>query len=167
MTWEHSWPTSQHARMDQMPATKALVIIARACLSMKTWLRCADIYATIACYLLSQDACQYSTLNRSGTPIFAMFTQSYSPSHILQDKVEKLQSFLWPANKMCLWTSCWHSQWVMKTLFVKVLWMFKTYIKKIILKERSIWSFCKHYGNVTFECSLNILKQVTFRPTYN
>ncbi len=36
---------------------------------------------------------------------------------------------------------------VMKMLFRNVLWM-----------KDSIWSFCKHYGNVTFECSLKKYK---------
>lgn len=46
------------------------------------------------------------------------------------------------------------------------------FIKSIFLKmflkhsEHSIWSFCKHNGSVTFECSLSILKQaVTFKKT--
>jgi len=32
-----------------------------------------------------------------------------------------------------------------------------------MLRENHILSFCKHYESVTFECSLNVLKQVVFK----
>ncbi len=40
------------------------------------------------------------------------------------------------------------------------IWIFIGYMKG---KETFFFSFCKHYGDVTFECSLKIPKQITFK----
>ncbi len=62
-----------------------------------------------------------------------------------------------------------YSTLLLKNIFLTFALSYKKFISECLkclflvvwmLKEHSIWLFCKHYSSVTFKCSLNILKHV-------
>ncbi len=109
------------------------------------YLKCIHLF--IFCYfVLNLPKCVYTKCKEFKTVLY----HGHSYKSLTQKSLDKLQHFNVYLTIRAQQTEICSKNIFYENIISDVLWMF----------THSILSFIKHYGNVTFECSLNILKQV-------